>query len=97
MMYANKPRPTDLTPKTISYTKEIDLGWDYDDLTLKQLAKFGVDDEDCKFKIFHDEEGYTLSITKKRLETEAEITKRVKADIAYKKGYDEFIKKYPRK
>ena len=94
MMYANKPRPTDLTPKTISYTKEIVLGYDCD-LTLKQLAKYGVD-EDCKFRIYHDKDGYTLSITKKRLETESEIAKRVKADLAYKKGYEEFIKKYPR-
>lgn len=93
-MYANKPRPTDLTPKTISYTKDIDLGYDCD-LTLKQLAKYGVD-EDCKFRIYHDKDGYTLSITKKRLETESEIAKRVKTDLAYKKGYEEFIKKYPR-
>jgi hypothetical protein len=95
-MYASKPRPTDLTPKTITYFKDIELGYDCV-LTLKQLAKYGVD-EDCKFSIYHDEDdGYTLSITKKRLETDKEIAKRVKADLAYKKGYDEFIKKYPRK
>lgn len=95
MMYANKPRPTDLTQQIISYTKDIDLGYDCD-LSLKDLAEYGVD-EDCNFCIYHDKNHYILSITKKRLETKSEIAKRVKADIAYKKGYDEFIKKYPRK
>jgi hypothetical protein len=79
-------------PKTITYEKEHDLGWDAY-LTIQDLKKYyGVKNNNTSFLIYKNENSYILAVKHVRLETKKEMEKRIKREESYMEKYHEFQK-----
>ena len=93
MMYASKIS-IDPVPQIIHFKKEINLGYDIPHLTMSDLVKYGITEDDSFTILKEDNSQYILIIYSIRTETNKEVEKRIADAIAYNERYDAFHKKY---